>query len=192
LTPDKEIFKVVAGDYVEAQREGVKFGKMLYGKEVDTKCDIAIVSSFPVDIDFWQATKGVLCGDHILKDGGTLILVTPCYEGVGPHKEYINQIGNDNAESLLKMAEKGENIKGDPLALAIGTTISRIRKRIKLILVSNGITEREAHIAQFDYYYSAQEAIDAAVKLYDNPKASVITHGGEQFLYPRQQNENYN
>ena len=183
LTPEKKLFRAVAGHYVAAQRKGVEYAKLLYGKKVTEKSDIVVVSSFPVDIDFWQATKGVLCGDHILNDGGTLILVTPCYEEVGPHKEYIDQIGNDNAEEMLRKIEKGESSEDDPLALAIGTTISRIRKRINLALVSEGITQAEADTAKFEYFESIQEAVDKVISRYENPKVSVITHGGELYLY---------
>jgi len=183
LAPEKKIFKIVAGHFIAAQREGVKFGKILFGKKISEKSDIVIVSSCPADIDFWQGTKGVFCGEHILNDGGTLLLVTPCYEGVGPHEEYIYQIGNNNAEEVLRRAEKGEKIEGDPIALAIGTTISRIRKRIKLALVSDGITKEEAKIAKFEYYENVQQAINNTIRQYTNPKISVITHGGELFLY---------
>lgn len=183
LAPEKKIFKIVAGHFIAAQREGVKFGKILFGKKISEKSDIVIVSSCPADIDFWQGTKGVFCGEHILNDGGTLLLVTPCYEGVGPHEEYIYQIGNNSAEEVLRRVEKGEKIEGDPIALAIGTTISRIRKRIKLALVSDGITKEEAKIAKFEYYENVQQAINNTIRQYTNPKISVITHGGELFLY---------
>jgi nickel-dependent lactate racemase len=183
LTPGKKLFKTVAGHFIAAQREGVKYAKELFGKRIGSKSDIAIVSSSPADIDFWQGTKGVLCGDHVLRDGGTLILVTPCYEGVGLHEEYTHQIGNDDAEKVLEKAARGNNYEGDPVALAIGTTISRIRKRICLALVSDGITPEEARIAKFQYYPSIQEAVDRTIKHYTDPSISVITHGGELFLY---------
>jgi lactate racemase len=184
LTLDKKIFRAVAGHYISAHREGIKYAMMIYGKTVTQKSDIVIVSSFPVDVDFWQATKGVMCGDHITNDGGTLILLTPCYEGIGPHKEYPGQIGNDHAEDILREAVTGNGSIGDPLALAVGTTISRIRKRICLSLVSCGITREESEKAGMEYFDSLQEAIDHAIERYDKPRIGVITHGGEMYLHP--------
>jgi len=52
---------------------------------VDEPVEVALVSAHPAEADFWQAGKGIASGEKLLKDGGTLILVAPCPEGVGPH-----------------------------------------------------------------------------------------------------------
>lgn len=183
MTPDKQLVKVVAGHYVEAQREGVRYSKRVYGKQVGQKAEIAVVSAFPADMDFWQATKGVLSGDHIVADGGTLILVSPCWEGIGPHRDYMEHIGNDDADELLLRVANGEAFNGSAVALAAAATISRIRRRIRLALVAPTIQAEEASRGKFNLYRSVQEAVDQTIKSYDSPKLSVITHGGELFLY---------
>lgn len=183
LTPDKKLVKVVAGHYVDAQREGVKFSKLVYGKQVKQKVDIAVVSAYPADLDFWQATKGMLSGDHIVKDGGTMILVSPCYEGIGPQTDYMDHIGNDQAEEQLVRVAGGEPLQGSALALAAATTLSRMRKRIRIALVAPTITREETETAKMTYYENVQQAVDQTIKQYDQPQLAVITHGGESFVY---------
>ncbi|HHW09529.1 MAG TPA: nickel-dependent lactate racemase [Firmicutes bacterium] len=177
--PDGRIYKAVAGHYVKAHRAGVRYAKELYGVEFAERPEIAVVSSHPADADFWQATKGILPGDLLVKDGGTVILVSPCPEGIGPHPEYMEYIGDDDVDGLLKKAETGEGGL-DLVALPVAATVSRIRKRIHLALVSDGITREEAAKGKFAYFSSLQEAVTAALGRYGaEAKVGVIPLGAE-------------
>ncbi len=181
-TPDGKIYKAVAGDYIKAHRVGVGFAKELYGVKANCKVDVAVVSSHPADADFWQATKGVLSGEFILKDGGTLILVTPCPEGVGPHPSYTTYIGCTGIENKLdEIAVSPEGIR-DPLAAPVGATISRIKKRVKLALVSDGIDLFEANRAGFAKYATIEAAIDEILPQYGpSAKVTVLPYGAETY-----------
>lgn len=185
LTPDFKIYRVAAGHYVHAQRKGVEYAKDVYGCRIKEKADIMLVSSYPVDIDLWQASKGYLCGERGLSEKGSVILVTPCYEGIGPHPEYADCVGDDSAEERLVRMKNGEKTKGDPLALAIGTCVSKIRRRKHLVIVTDGLTSEEANRAGLEYYSGSglQQALDECMKRYEDPRVSVVTHGGETVLY---------
>ena len=185
LMPDFRIYRVVSGHYVHAQRKSVEYAKDVYGCRIKGKADIVLVSSYPTDIDLWQASKGYLCGEHGLSENGSIILVTPCYEGIGPHSEYVDCIGDDRAEERLIRMTDGEKVKGDPLALAIGTCVSKIRKRKNLLIVTDGLKPDEARRAGLGYYPGSmlQNAVEECMKRYENPLLSVVTHGGETVLY---------
>lgn len=185
LTPDFKIYRVLAGDYIKAHRKGVEYAKEIYSRSIKQKVDIVIVSSHPVDIDLWQSTKGYLCGEHGLKaEGGTIILVSPNFEGIGPHPEYIEHIGNDDADQLLIRFLKGEHIEGDIIALSVGACVSKLRQRRDLVIVSDGITKGEAEICKIKHYAKRdiQKAVDDSIARYNNPSVSVITHGGEMHI----------
>lgn len=182
-TPSGRIYRAVAGHYVDAHRAGVKHAKKLYGVEAQGRAEIAIVSSHPADADFWQATKGVLSGDFLVKDGGTLILVTPCFEGVGPHSSYMTYIGSSNIEELLAEASLMTNTTGDPLALPVAATVARVRQRIMLALVSEGITHEDALRAGFYKYDTIECALeDAFARHGPSAKVSVLPYGA--VVYP--------
>lgn len=184
LTSDKKVYKAVAGHYVNAQREGVKYSKEVYGVKVSQLVDIAIVSSYPAEADMWQSAKAITAADRIVKDGGTIIMLTPCCEGEGPHPEYLDQIGNDNAEEELIAIKNGKLVKGDILALAVGTTHSRRRRRKNIVIVSDGLDESRVRTAKLSYFKDIQEAVDAAQAKYeDDHSVCVITHGGYTFAY---------
>jgi nickel-dependent lactate racemase len=164
-TPKHRLYAVVAGHYVRAHRAGVRYAKEVFGVRCPERVDIALVSGYPTDADMWQGTKGVLSGDHLLRDGGTLILLSACPEGVGPHANYLRHTGTDEA-----------------LSVAVAVTVARIGKRIHLVLVSDGITDEEARTGGFEYFRSAQEALDTVLAHY-GPAArlAILPLGSETF-----------
>lgn len=186
LTPTMDIYKVVAGHYINAQREGVKHAKVALGYKMEKGVDIAVVSSFPADLDFWQSGKGMCSAEHALKDhNSTIILVSPNYEGVGPHPEYPKFFGMDNAEELLLRLYKGHQVDGDPLAISVGTSMSKMRRRVNLVMVTDGVTKEEADACKIKHYplCSLQQAVDEAMAKYENPLVAAVSHGGEFFIY---------
>lgn len=184
LTQEMQLYYVSAGHYIEAHREGVSYAKKVWGGFIEEKADVAVVSSYPTDLDYWQATKGYLCGQRGVKEGGTIILVTPCTEGVGPHPEYVDDIGNDDAQSLLEKVQKGEKGKGDVLALCIGACVSWIRRNYRLVTVSDGLSREEMDRANIKYYprKELEKAVWEACEGIPNPVILTVSHGGEMVL----------
>ena len=185
ITPELKLYRAVAGHYIKAQRAGVEFAKQALGAKLDKLYDIAIVSSYPADMDYWQATKGYLCGARGIAENGTIILVTPCPEGIGPHHEYVDCIGNDRAEELLIDLKNSKPVSGDPLALSIGTCVSKIRKKYRLITVSDGLRKCEMQRAGIEHYGTPElsKAVEDAASRYENPSVIIIPSGGETVLY---------
>lgn len=185
LTPDKRLYRAVAGHYVKAQRAGVAFAREVCGAKLKKRCEVVVVSSYPADLDYWQATKGYLCGARGAAEKGTIILATPCPEGVGPHPKYVDCIGNDKAEELLMDMRDGKPVEGDPLALCIGTCVSKIRRKYRLVTVSDGLSASEMQRAGVVHYAAGNlsKAVADAVKQYENPSVLVISHGGETVLF---------
>jgi nickel-dependent lactate racemase len=187
LTTSSEIYKVVAGHYVHAQRKGVEYAKIALGQKVEKKVDIVVASSFPADQDLWQSPKAMFSAEHALKKEGkgTIILVSPNYEGIGPHQEYPKFFGMDDAEEILFRLYQGEEMGVDPLAVSVGTAMSKMRQRVNLIMVSDGVTKEEMDTCKIGYYPLAelQRAIDETIAKYKDPSVAVVRHGGELFIY---------
>jgi nickel-dependent lactate racemase len=184
VTPKNETYAVVAGHYVKAHRRGVEYAKKIYELKAKKKVDVLVVSSHTADQDFWQGTKGVISGERIVKDGGTLILATPCDEGVGPHPSFINYTGSHNYENLLKEAWEGKIGREEVLPLSVGALVARAKKRVNLMLVSDGINEEQARIAGFEYFKTLDEAVQEALKRSGrNAELSVLPYGGDSYAW---------
>lgn len=85
LTPAREISGVFAGDPVKAHAAGVEFLESSSLARLAEPVDVAITSAagYPLDLTFYQVIKGITAAAHIVKPGGTILLVAECAEGVG-------------------------------------------------------------------------------------------------------------
>lgn len=109
LSEGKEIIKAVAGDPVKAHRAGCAFLDTIYLKELPEAADIVLVSQggAPKDLNLYQTQKALDNARHAVKQGGVIVLIGSCREGLGervfeewmttsPSPKYmIERIGRD-------------------------------------------------------------------------------------------------
>lgn len=186
LNTKMQIADVVAGHYVAAHRAGVEKGKKIAGYRIAEKADIMVAGSHPADQDFWQSPKAMYAAEAALKgtSGGTMVLVSPNYEGIGPHAEYPEFMGRDDGDETVKKCILGED-HGDPLAIAVGNSMSKMRRRRRLIVVSDGVTEQEMALCGCEYAPTAglQKVIDDLLRENPNARIGALSNGAETLLY---------
>ena len=85
LSEHKEILRAVAGDVTKAHRAGCAFLDTLYRKELAEAADIVLVSQggAPKDLNLYQTQKALDNAKHAVRDGGIIILIGSCREGLG-------------------------------------------------------------------------------------------------------------
>lgn len=187
LNTHMRLHSAVAGHYIAAHRAGVAIAKRVLGCAVEERADVVVVSSFPADQDFWQSPKGVYSAEYALKgeSGGTILLVSPNYEGIGPHPEYPEWMGRDDGDELIRSFFAGRPLSGDALAIAIGNSMSKMRRRRRLVVVSDGVTAADMARCGCRHYPTArlQQAVDDALAGYPYGKLAAVSNGAETFLY---------
>jgi nickel-dependent lactate racemase len=85
LTQDRQISGVFAGHPVKAHAAGVDFLNLTSLQRLPEPADAVITSAagYPLDLTFYQATKGITAAQHLVKPGGRILIVAECAEGVG-------------------------------------------------------------------------------------------------------------
>jgi len=180
LTQNKEIVKVFSGDFIKAHRNGIKDSRRVYGVSVPFLADITVASSYPADIDFWQAQKGLYSANLATKKGGGIILVASCPEGVSTtHPQWIEFLQYKTEEIKLLIEQKKVE---DIVAASLAFHISKIRQLYDVCIVTEGISYNEAEKLHFTKFGSIPEALDYFTRKY-GPKSKIITltHGGVIF-----------
>ncbi|MEM7344284.1 MAG: lactate racemase domain-containing protein, partial [Chloroflexota bacterium] len=176
LTADEEIYQCVAGDFIEAHRVGVTYAQEVYGSPAEKRYPIIIANAYPTIIDLWQSSKGIWCGELLVEDGGTIILVTPAIEGHGVYPLFGQYIGQD-PDTLKQRLDADE--AEDPKAAAIGYLVGRMKERINFAIVSTGLGQADASAMGFAYYETVEAAITETVKHYSGSNIiGVLTHAG--------------
>jgi lactate racemase len=103
LNEQREITGVFAGDMIEAHRTGCEFVRRSAMQKVKSPFEIVVTtnSGYPLDLNLYQAVKGMSAGARILEKGGLLILACECREGIPP---------GSPLEKLLHSASSPEEI----------------------------------------------------------------------------------
>lgn len=85
IDKQRQITGVFAGDLVESHLTGAKFVEKNAKVTLSEPVDAVVVSSagYPLDTTFYQAIKGLLTAVEIVKQGGSILLVAACSEGIG-------------------------------------------------------------------------------------------------------------
>lgn len=155
--PDGSLAGAFYGEPRLAFRRGATLAAQVWGATAPFQPEIVVASSHPCDIEFWQAHKSLYPADMLLKDGGTLILVTPCPEGVSVmHPEVLEYAGLP-PEEILARIESGAI--PDVAAGALALAWAKVRQRLHISLVSGGIAPAAAQTLGFRPFSSLEEAL---------------------------------
>jgi len=186
LLPSGGCYAVLAGHYREAHRAGISLAEKIYGVPYDHAADIVVSSAHPYGIDFWQGSKGLWAGDRLARPGGSLILVAPCLEGLGPHgNHYASYIGAHSGELLQALREGSVE---DKTAAAGAVQIHLMKGHLDISMVTHGLSPSTVEAMGFRYYDSLQDAIEERLAFHGREaRVSVMTHGG--YLCPIQGSE---
>jgi nickel-dependent lactate racemase len=104
LNQERQITGVFAGDLVEAYRRGVAFARQSAMRPVPEPFDIVITSNsgYPLDLNLYQAVKGMAAAAQIVKPGGDIIVAAECWDGIPAHGEYKRLLWEaDSPQELL-------------------------------------------------------------------------------------------
>jgi nickel-dependent lactate racemase len=162
VAPQGHLCGVVAGHYVQAHRRAIVHARNTYSVRLPKKAHIVLMTSIWADENFWLASKAIFAGELAIRDGGTLILVTPCSGGVGPHPRYIDYVGRDDWKTLLREAYDGN--AREPIAVSAAIALSKMRRRFDTFVVSNGLTQDQVEAMKYRYFSSVDEALTAALE----------------------------
>jgi len=131
-----------------------------------------MAESYPTDIDLWVAAKGIYAAELAVREGGVVVLVSPCTQGVSPEHPDVERIGYHDLKVIQSMLERKEI--ADVAAAAHLVHVGRvIRSRARGLMVSPGIDpETQRHLG-FEPLRTPQEALDWAFGV-AGPLAKVV------------------
>ncbi|MEM3046670.1 MAG: nickel-dependent lactate racemase, partial [Candidatus Bathyarchaeia archaeon] len=170
------------GDTAEAFRAGVKEAERVYCVKIPAKADIVLASSHPCDLDFWQAHKTLYSSNLAVKDGGTIIIVTPCPEGVSKMHPELLEIAHLTAERIEAKLKAGEI--EDKLAAALAIAWSTVRRRANVLMVTEGIPAEQVQAIGFQHCETTQEALELAFKKQGEDAKVTVLEGAETLPTP--------
>lgn len=165
LDEKKNIVAAVAGEYIQAHRAGVKALDAMYKIPVDRPADVVLVSAggFPKDINLYQAQKALDNAKNAVRDGGVIVLVASCAEGLGEDVFERWMTGAATSAAMIGDIQKNFELGGHKAA-----AIAMVLERAKVYLVSDLAADFVQRI-----FLTPQPNVDAALQ------AALVEAGGE-------------
>ena len=102
MNKNKEITGVFAGDLKMAYQEGAEYVKRHSMVQVPYLYDLVITSNsgYPLDLNLYQAVKGMSAAYQIVKEKGDIIVAAECWDGIpsnGSYERLLKKTKSPNA-----------------------------------------------------------------------------------------------
>ncbi|MBR3641854.1 MAG: nickel-dependent lactate racemase [Oscillibacter sp.] len=175
LNPQKQILRAFAGDLVKAHRAGCAFLDTLYGKPLTQKADIVIVSQggAPKDLNLYQTQKALDNAKHAVKDGGVVILVGSCREGLGEKTFEEWMTTAPTAHSLIERIGREFRLGGHKAA-----AIALVLEKAEIYLVSEMDDEKVKSLFMQPFHSVAEAYAAAREKCGADATVLAMPYGG--------------
>jgi len=182
INEEHKITQVAAGDLEKAHEYLVDYQLKHVFREMIELYDIVVCGNggYPLDLNLYQAVKSMALGEMAVKEGGTIISVNECSEGVG--------IGQDKFKELIFMGITPKEIYEKILSKQIIVpdqweiqVLARVLMKAEIFVVSS-LNENEIGNIGLNYARNVEEAINLSLKKY-GPNAKILfLQNGPQVL----------
>ncbi len=177
----RQLTGVFAGDMVNAHLAGAKFAEKQTKATLPEPADVVIVScaGYPLDTTFYQAIKGVLSAIEVVKEGGMVILVAECQEGIGsgPFTDLI--LKTKNLEQFVHNTYNPKNFVIDQWQLE---ELAKAIRKANVYFYSDKIPYEQQQQLFVNPLKSPNEGVEIALKKYGKDAKIVAIPDGPYTL----------
>lgn len=183
LNRDRQITAVFAGDLELAHRAGVEFVRARALQPVPEPFDIVITSNsgYPLDLNLYQAVKGMSAAALIVRHGGDIIVVAECWDGIPAHGEYKRLLWEaDSPQELLKRVMTPGFRCQDQWEAQIQ---AQVQLKARVHVYAGGLADEELRRALVIPCRSVEEAIISLLRQRPDATIAVMPDGPQVIPY---------
>jgi len=156
LDMENRITDIIAGEVGEEHRRGIEELNKIYGFKPPGKADVVIASGHPLEENLIQSCKATMSASLVTKEGGTIILLSGCYDGPG-HKLDETLEARPEPEEVVRWIAEG---KAAPSGGPVASRMRRILKTKRVVVVTDGISPEKIEGMTMVYAPTLEAAID--------------------------------
>lgn len=177
-----KITQVFAGDLKAVHRRLVNYQLNHIFCKIPHFFDIVICGNggYPLDLNLYQAVKSMAIGEMGVKEGGTIISVNECSDGIGLGQEQFKELlfSGLSPKYLHEKILSQEIIVPDQWEIQV---LARVMMRAEIYLISR-LKESEIGNIGLKYAKSIESAIEKALKKHGKNAEILILPNGPQIL----------
>ncbi|AIZ55939.1 CoB--CoM heterodisulfide reductase iron-sulfur subunit D [Candidatus Methanoplasma termitum] len=172
LDRHQHIYKVASGSLNPAFDKAVEWANKVFSVPIPEKADVVIsVAPYPMDVDLYQSQKALDNGKWALKEGGKIVMVSKCREGVG-HPTFLTQLSSSKdpkivLENLSKEYKLGYHKAAKMAEIAVWADIWAV----------TDLDPKMIEAANIKPFPTVEAAVREALRLNPNAKFIVLADG---------------
>ena len=143
LNKNKGITSVYAGNMFKVHKACCDFSRSTSTVKVDHKFDIVITtnSGYPLDMNLYQAVKGMSAASSVVATGGSIICAAECSDGIPEHGNYGNILTSASSpDELLELINKPDYNRHDQWQVQIQ---AQIQSKATVYVKSDYLTQSQ-------------------------------------------------
>jgi nickel-dependent lactate racemase len=182
INEQHKIVYEAAGNFEKAHEKLVEYQLKHIFKPINDLYDIIICGNggYPLDRNLYQAVKSMAIGEMAVKEGGTIISVNECVDGIGIGQEQFKELlySGLTPNQLHQKILKKEITAHDQWEIQI---LARILMKAEIYVISK-LKEHELGNMGLKYAKTVEEAINISLKKYGPTASILILPNGPQIL----------
>ena len=171
LNQERRITGVFAGELLAAYRQGTALARQSAVRPVRGPFDLVITSNsgYPLDLNLYQAVKGMSAAAQIVRPGGDILVAAECWDGIPDHGEYKRLLweAGSPAELLEKVMAPGFRCH-DMWEVQIQ---AQVQQKARVHVHAGGLSDEELRRAHVIPCRSVEETVAAVRRA--NPAATI-------------------
>lgn len=182
LDAHKKVVSLLAGSPLAVLEAGCSISSKVYGLPLSRHFDLTIAScgGHPKDICLYQAQKGLNLASRTLREGGALLLLAACPQGIGDAKyeNYVKQFSTPE-EQVAEFSRMGFRM-GAHKAFLFSKTL--LRYQVGIVSELDAATLAQCMLTKV----TLQESIDAWLAQWSAPQApriALVPNANTTFFY---------
>jgi nickel-dependent lactate racemase len=184
LDDQHRITGIYAGKPFEAYARGCDRVRATSMTRVALPYDIVVTtnSGYPLDQNLYQGGKGLSAAAGILREGGAILFVSECADGVPAGSAYASSLDRfHDPEDLLGALLQGGVREPEQWA---GQKAALVRRRGRVFMHSRGLTDAEVRAAWFEPVDDPTACLEALVAEYGpSCRVAVLPEGPQSIAY---------
>jgi len=160
LTAEHNIYAVTAGDLIKSFDAAIEYANEVFCVSLKKLGNIVISAApFPMDIDLYQSQKALDNGNLALDEGGVIIVVSKCRDGVG-EEQFLDLLSRaKTSKQVFEMLDVEYKLGYHKAA-----KMAQVGIRGEMWMISD-LNDNIIKSAKLTPYNSIQNALDSAIHL---------------------------
>ncbi len=184
LNRERAITGVYAGSLQPAHQAGTAAVRQAAMVRVEAPFDVVITSNsgYPLDLNLYQAVKGMSAAAQVVREGGSIIIAAECWDGVPDHGEYKNILQMaDSPQALLEVVRRPGFLMVDQWEAHVQ---ARVQCRAAVYVKNSYLSDDEIRAALLRPCHQIEETLAGLLACYGpDARICVLPEGPQTIPY---------